>query len=352
MKRIAELDAIRGIAALVIMINHLPYQGWIFRLGAYGVDLFFVLSGYLITTIILKNADTPRFMIAFYARRSLRIWPIYYLVLLLVIVVNPFLKTPQPMNAWPYYAVYLQNLPKYWFGEMPPFTTVLDHTWTLALEEQYYLIWPALVVLFGRRSVVPLALLFCATSFWSVSYGFSNRLLLSRSEGFALGGILAVVFRDVETARARSKRSLIGLAVLTLAAVSYPAWGGGFARLVVGFRPSFRAEDVATSIRLMAVAVAFTGLVGAILVLQGRPILKPLRDPRLCYLGQISYGVYLYHIPIYHIFDNVTGCGSTWWGVAVKMAAGIAVAAASWELLERPILRLKHRFRYQAEVAR
>ena len=158
MKRIGELDAIRGMAALAIMVNHLPFSNRLTHLGAYGVDLFFVLSGYLITAIILKNAGSPGFMTAFYARRSLRIWPIYYLALLVVLAINPQFRPPFSLRGLPFYATYTQGIQLYWFGKLPPFSPLFDHTWTLALEEQYYLIWPALVLIFGGRSVAPMAI--------------------------------------------------------------------------------------------------------------------------------------------------------------------------------------------------
>jgi peptidoglycan/LPS O-acetylase OafA/YrhL len=348
MKRVAELDAIRGIAALAIMVNHLPFSRWIFHAGAYGVDLFFVLSGYLITTIILKNSGSPRFMTAFYVRRSLRIWPIYYLALLGVIAVNPIFRPPYPLDGWPFYATYLQGVQDYWFGRVPPFSPLLDHTWTLALEEQYYLIWPALVVVLGGRAVAPLAIGLTLLSIGARSAGFSNRILLGRCDGFALGGLLAAILPDLATARAKARSYLVGFGLVALAAVAYPAWGGRVARLIAAARPSLNLVDVAGSIRLAAATFIFFAAVGVILILAGRPALRWLRGRTLCYLGTISYGIYLYHYPLYQILDATVGHPAAWWAIAIKFASTLGIASISWKYLEKPILSLKSRFDYRS----
>lgn len=349
MKRIAELDAIRGIAALAIMVNHLPFSNRLTHLGAYGVDLFFVLSGYLITTIILKNSGSPGFMTSFYARRSLRIWPIYYLALVVVMAINPLLHPPFSLRAWPYYATYTQGIQEYWFGQVPAFSPLLDHTWTLALEEQYYLIWPALVVLLGRRSVAPLAIVLTLVAITARSFGFSNRILLGRCDGFALGGLLAVVLLNGEAARARPKGYLLGFGLIALVALGYPAWGGPMTRLARLVWPSLDAVAVAGSLRLSAVTTVFFSVVGVILLLAGRPMLVGLRDRRLVFLGQISYGIYLYHYPVYYLIDTMTGHGTAWWAVALKIVTSVAVASLSWRWIESPILGLKSRFSYRRD---
>ena len=162
MRRVAELDSLRGLAALTIIVYHL----WFMHVPqlSTAVDLFFVLSGFLITTIILDNEATEGFLVTFYVRRSLRIWPIYYLSLLALVLLNPFLPTPEPMDGLPYYLTYTQKLPLYWAGVEPPFSSAFEHTWTLAVEEQFYLLWPALVCLLGRRWLVPLGLALVASA--------------------------------------------------------------------------------------------------------------------------------------------------------------------------------------------
>src|SRR4051812_9144594 len=112
MPRVPELDALRAFAAGIVLLFHLRPEGFVF--GWTGVDLFFVLSGYLITTIILQHQAAPGFLRNFYVRRGLRIWPLYYLTLFGLVALNPFLPRPQPMAGLPYYLTYTQNVPSYW----------------------------------------------------------------------------------------------------------------------------------------------------------------------------------------------------------------------------------------------
>ncbi len=145
--RIIELDALRGIAAVAVLVCHLPRGFWF---GETGVDLFFVLSGFLITGIILRNLDQPAFLRTFYWRRILRIFPIYYLALLAVYSVNAFRSNPEDTTGFPFYLAYLQRLHGYWGGNFPVIPS-LAHTWTLAIEEQFYIFWPFALVLSRRR---------------------------------------------------------------------------------------------------------------------------------------------------------------------------------------------------------
>ena len=158
-----ELDGVRGIAILMVLVFHAfmfslnPMTGWISKLASYGfagVDLFFVLSGFLITGILLKAKGRPGYFRNFYAKRALRIWPLYYLLLLLSFGLVPFLilrihvdasivglALPQSHSAL-VYVFLLQNI---WYGGKlgPP---TLAMTWSLAIEEQFYLVWPWLVL--------------------------------------------------------------------------------------------------------------------------------------------------------------------------------------------------------------
>src|SRR5258708_4467104 len=112
MRRILELDALRGIFALTIVLAHVGLiadSKWVFST----VDLFFVLSGYFITTNVLRNRTTPRFLPVFFMRRSLRIWPAYYLALATCLVLNRSLKWDAPPEAWPYYLSFTQNVQAY-----------------------------------------------------------------------------------------------------------------------------------------------------------------------------------------------------------------------------------------------
>ena len=118
MRRIPELDGLRGLAALAVLLAHLgegrwPLVGW----GWTAVNLFFVLSGYLITGIVLREGHAPGFWRAFYARRVLRIWPVYFGTIAAILAVGPLVGRPAATAGLPSYLTFTQNVPRYWGGE-------------------------------------------------------------------------------------------------------------------------------------------------------------------------------------------------------------------------------------------
>jgi peptidoglycan/LPS O-acetylase OafA/YrhL len=342
MRRIPELDALRGLAALAIVVYHL----WVPQVTLLGtaVDLFFVLSGYLITSIILGQVDRPGFLRTFYARRALRIWPIYYLSLLALVALSPFLPGPSRLDGLPYYLTYTQRIQDYWFGEVPPFLPAFRHTWTLAIEEQFYLAWPLLIALLGRRSVVPLALGVASTAVVARLAGFTPWILLTHGDGLALGGLLAVILGG-ERAVSPSRATRWALALAFVGPAFYLALGDPAIRLLGMRGPSGTRTAAELSLRMLAINLSYFGAVGLVVVHAGRRALAPLRDRRLCYLGQISYGIYLYHHIIFMTADQL-GFGGGPAADAAKLAASFALAVVSWECVERPILSLKGRFSY------
>lgn len=343
MRRIPELDALRGLAAVAIVAFHLNPQA--FYPGWTGVDLFFVLSGYLITGIILRHGRERGFLGTFYMRRGLRIWPIYYLALFALVVWNSYLSHPSSLKSLPYYLTYTQNVPLYW-RHLAPTWRVFDHTWTLALEEQFYLLWPALVLLVGNKRVIPLCLATVALACmareggWIAWSPYSERILLARCDGFALGGLLAAILESGVT-----RRKTAGLALTFALAVAYIAWGMIAAGSGVGFLGLPTPPRPSTTI--LAVGLLYFGLVGLVATGAGSRWLLPLRFRFLAYLGQISYGLYLYHYPIFWAFDGYSfDIHHSWTIRAEKVAATLIVSVLSWHLIESPILRLKDRFSY------
>ncbi len=350
MPRVAELDALRAFAAVVILFFHLDARGYF--PGWSGVDLFFVLSGYLITSILLRNSGGPGFLPRFYARRTLRIWPTYYLVLLGLVALNPFLASPASWKGLPYALTFTQNVPLY-RGKLPPEAHPgFDHAWTLALEEQFYLVWPPLVLLVGRRKLPYLALavialnLACRDGGNGVLPKYSERLLAARSDGFALGGLLAWSLAEGGWARLRPDRAGRAFASAVGLASFYLIWGCwnysslGFIGLPT---PMWPAETI------FAFGLLYAGIIGLVALHAGHPWLAPLRSRPLVYLGQISYGLYLYHVVVYWAVD---GCGrlqfaQPWPIQAKKLALTLVAAVLSWHLIERPIRAWKGRIRYR-----
>jgi peptidoglycan/LPS O-acetylase OafA/YrhL len=160
LRYIPELDGLRAFAILGVLLVHSNfalqtpvlemYRSW----GWIGVDLFFVISGYLITTILLASKEQPGYYLNFYARRGLRIWPLYYLLLFFVFVASPHLgdwanqRLDLHVYHWRYYILYFQNLILPHLGS---FALVI--TWSLCVEEQFYLVWPLMVRVCSRKTL-------------------------------------------------------------------------------------------------------------------------------------------------------------------------------------------------------
>jgi peptidoglycan/LPS O-acetylase OafA/YrhL len=283
MQRVRELDAMRGLAAIAIVVYHL----WVLPISLLGaaVDLFFVLSGYLITSIILSHPPSERFLLAFYVRRGLRIWPIYYLSLFVVVAINPWTPRPGSLGGLPYFLTFTQNLPYYWSDVAPSFITAFRHTWSLAVEEQFYIVWPALLWVVGRKGLGPAALSLVALATVTRSLDWYPWILATHRDGLALGALLAGWIRSPSDVP-RCSRFLIRLG--TISVVYWVAGAALSKTLDLGMYPQlFRTIQ---STRVLSLNVFFYGLVGLTVLHAGHPRLSWLRDRRLVYFGQISYG--------------------------------------------------------------
>jgi peptidoglycan/LPS O-acetylase OafA/YrhL len=340
--RISELDALRGMAAVAVLICHLPRGFWF---GQTGVDLFFVLSGFLITGIILRNLEEPGFLRTFYWRRSLRIFPIYYLALLVAYSMNALRSTPQDVTGFPFYLVYLQHIHLYWGSVTPPANISLHHTWTLAIEEQFYLCWPFALVFLKRRTVPWLIGLFIVLPVVLRHLGLSASVLLGHTDGLALGAMLAwVMLRTESVKRERKVACYAGITIVAFIAY-WVLWegtaaGGDFTgKQYIAFNPA-----------ISIISVAYFGLIGLIVCMSGSRSLALLRNKYLVGIGTISYGLYLYHWIIYEAIDTVIKfrwkMGDPLWLDVIKVATVFLAAILSWRFIERPILRLKSRYDY------
>lgn len=348
MQRVKELDSIRGLASLVIVVYHL----WLIKVGVLGaaVDLFFVLSGFLITSILLNNPMSSRFLISFYARRSLRIWPIYYLSLLLLVLINSHTAEPGSLDGLSYFATFTQNVTYYWSGSAPAFIPAFRHTWSLAIEEQFYVFWPALLWLLGRRGIPLATATLIGLAATTRMLQFNRWILATHCDGLALGALLSYLI-NASSPGASDRRPRF-LAIGLGAAVF---WMGS--ALAVRFAsPAWQASLLIPlqSLRMFSLNLAFFALVGLTVRHAGHPWLGILRRRELVYLGQISYGLYLYHHIIFMLWDDYfvrTGIQNHLGFDLAKATLSFAIAALSWRFVERPILSLKDRFRYRESAA-
>ncbi len=349
MQRVGELDGLRGLAALVVVVYHIGLleRRFTISFGWAMVDLFFVLSGYLITRILLQHRPTLDFFAAFYARRALRIWPIYYLVIAALVVANPYLPLPQPLDRLLNYLSFTQGSEFYTSSMKIKSHRCLDHTWTLALEEQFYLIWPLLVFLLGRKRLIPFTLVLVSGSLGARLAGFVPCTLLARCDGLALGGMLAALMTEREDSPVRLealRRAFLGMAPLVLSLLAG----------VVLLRGRGSTGSYRDALLITAFNLTFFVAIGLVLCHAGGRLCAPLRDSRLRAFGTISYGLYFYHGPILILtydFAQAMGLGYPALLPFGMLGLAILVATVSWLTIERPLLSMKKWLPYDGESA-
>jgi peptidoglycan/LPS O-acetylase OafA/YrhL len=334
--RIPELDAVRGLAAVGVVLFHAFPT--VFSFGWSCVDLFFVLSGYLITTILLTQNWESGFLKKFYLRRICRIWPVYFLTLFALLVLNGLSTKGHPIDALPSHLLFLQNTSKY-FGVPPaPFIRSFGPSWSVAIEEQYYLVWPLLILALGRKSVPLLAislLLSCAAA-RSMFPGTIN-VLFTRGDGLAFGCFLAWLlwFGTRYPARIRPDRW-----------VKFAGVFGGLFALVYVCTFWGEPEPKWQQFSFTGFSLLFFGLIGACVLYSGHWSLAAFRNPILRWFGTISYALYMFHQPIFNfspaIFEKL-GIESPWVVVPVTWSLILLLPTLSWQLVESPILSYQSR---------
>ncbi|HEX6880865.1 MAG TPA: acyltransferase [Terriglobales bacterium] len=345
---IPELDGLRGLAIGAVLLYHCheklmsSHLDHIARGGWAGVNLFFVLSGFLITGIIVDSRNDPYFFRNFYARRGLRIWPVYFLVLLLVYFVVPFAfgnfwwALHEFRSApWWHYLLFVQNLLFY------PMPGTIGPTWSLAIEEQYYVFWAPIARFMRNTALLPmLVAVFLVSPFIRLANtGFLTPAhTLTHLDGLAIGSMIALAYRTYQpTIRTWWSLAACGLAM------------GAGGVVLAHYRGSAFTDTL--------FALGFGGMLIAALLVSGRNTWygRFLTFSPLKYLGKVSYGLYLIHILCFVVigaFDLKMAQYGMWGDlavVAVRMVLSILAATALWYGFERPILRLKKFFMMRTE---
>lgn len=336
--RIPELDGLRGIGALAILFYHTWPTTFFF--GWTRVDLFFVLSGYLITSILLKNQLSCRFLFVFWFRRALRIWPAYYLLLFILCVREILNNYSLNLKAVLSYVTFTQNVPYYWSGPILSFSSEATHTWALAIEEQFYLVWPLIMVIVGRRFLIPMVLWLIINSIVLRMFGFYPFVALARCDGLALGTILAICLENCKLSAQRSTWLHRAFVLTSLVALLF------LVSFLVSLHGFLEETSQGSSLTIFMVSVFYCSIIGLVILHTGNPLLNFLRFRSLRYIGQISYGIYLYHLPIIDVITNDLKYGP----IATQLAAislSLLAGIISWECLERPLGRLKEKIPYE-----
>jgi peptidoglycan/LPS O-acetylase OafA/YrhL len=340
MKKIPQLDAVRGLAVLLVLLHNTDvYPSLHLRLisvnGWMGVDLFFVLSGLLITGVLLDTKQSEGYFKNFYARRCLRIWPLYYSLLLFMFVIVPFLRPSEAhtvfearSSPWWSFPLFLQN---FLVPSPTSATGLLGLTWSLAVEEQFYLVWPLVVRFCSEAQLREIAIsVICLSpvlrfylSLHQVNI-YSNTFC--RLDGLMAGALLALVVRSGSFLPSKFV-ARAWIAFLVSAPLA----------LII---ETFHARWIGFSL----VALASVSFIYLALFSTQKWLRALLTNRFLVYTGTISYGIYLLQkIPLdaaktFHLDKH------PFLALPLATAVTYAMAAVSWNLLEKPFLRLKRFF--------
>ena len=366
---IPELDGLRGVAILLVFMTHLVALSiargaggvdgvvrWVARFGWTGVDLFFVLSGFLITGILLDSKGQPHCWRNYAARRLLRIFPLYYGALILVLVVVPrVVHWNEPMyatlraNQWWYWTYLVNVLQVVKGGLATPLNT--SHFWSLCIEEQFYLVWPLVVLSASRPTLLKVAAAACVFGLF-FRFGLVRSTLApwdayvltpGRLDGLMAGGALAVAAREggLERLRVAAKPMLTASAALM---VGLALWRG------------MEYEDPVIAVAGFPLLALVFGSLLVLAVTSEGALGRVLRTRQLRSWGKYSYGLYVIHYPLLGAVNYKFGGrldGLTWGashlpGVVVRILVVIplsyGLAWCSYHLYEKRFLGLKRYF--------
>ncbi len=372
-ERVRELDGVRGISIIVVVAFHLLKRADYFTsnetlhfitrlssIGWVGVDIFFVLSGFLITSILLRTKHEKNYFKNFYVRRSLRIFPLYFVFIAVILLLLPKLDpdfTPEIPRALPFLLLYQQN----WLMLISkiPLTTYLAVTWSLAIEEQFYLIWPAVVYFTKKETLIKLSIgviLFSILArvlgilFWddmSQVSTFFYYNTFTRFEQLVFGGLLAAAFTEP-------------LWIQRLKNISIPSfWVAFTAFLVLCFTAYPHMVPLDENIWLVfggyTLAAVFSAALVTILMTHPETSMfrRLFQNKVLIFFGKYSYSIYLLHVPVILILLDVLWRtqlrGWTMYLAYIVLTYAITVVGAliTWNLLEKHMLNLKKYFEYQ-----
>jgi peptidoglycan/LPS O-acetylase OafA/YrhL len=406
-RKLQSLEGLRALAIILVFFHHmkdhipavsLPAflikeyvgQGWI------GVDLFFVLSGFLITGLLLDSRDAKNYFSGFYARRVLRIFPLYYLVLIGIIVASQILTkvhaqsapaiaslVPLPEDRW-VYLCYLTNWTGLWKAQWDThFASILAHFWSLAIEEQFYFVWPFIVWVVRPRAVPWIAGTVAGLSAtirlaWVAHGGVQivppqsveiQMATICRLDGLFIGALCACLFRDPNLMpRIHQWLKWIGSLAIGLfflifsVMLSFPRRVGP---LLYGPNPPV-PHSLEDAVRLFLLCGGYTLLAlgfGAFVLLaaytetKNTLMQKFLKSRLLAPIGSYSYGIYVFHVPIrgaaqIFVFPRIARGISTLGEavftecayIVVLAAVTFVVSALSYEFFEKRILRFKRYF--------
>lgn len=346
MKLIPGLNGLRGLAVILVIISHrfpLDHPFHSFPLGSFGVDIFFVLSGFLISRILFTNikefhpekVSKNKLIKNFFLRRILRIFPIYYLTLIFLYLSKGLIGNSYAENALWYFfygANYLNYFENKWFGS-------LAHLWSLSVEEQFYLVWPFLLFFIIKQNKIFFALIIFivfGTLYPFFIGGNSNVLTLACINAFGIGSLLAYfeILDPGNVTKFLKAIKYLFIPTLLLVVINYTI-----------FKIPYFSSRFAISIIAVAV-IAYCRYKPSSLMVR-----YLLGNKLLSFIGMLSYGIYLYHnlIPKYWRYGLFklgieTSTNFNYSHFFLQTLIIIIFSYFSWICIEKPILKLKKHF--------
>jgi len=352
LKHLKELDGVRGMAALMVMFFHFFQsqngQTWfmvwarkICLFGQTGVSLFFVLSGFLITRILIGQKDSPGYFKNFYIRRALRIFPLYYLFLILYYFVQPVWEGQSipPFSHQVYYWFYLQNLAMtFHWNAIGPF-----HFWSLAVEEHFYLFWPFLIyflnkdqVKWGILGIIVLATI-CRIGMTFYHYQVFY-FSITQMDELALGGFLSILEQRGKLIEKFASR--FGYLFLALLLPTILIW--------IGTSGKSLAFIQVLKINLISL-VYFSFLAWVICTKESNRIKEFMKARILTYTGKISYGLYVFHPLCFHVIQTYMKLDSLILQFLASFLFAYSLSSLSFYTWESYFIRKKKYFSLDSE---
>jgi peptidoglycan/LPS O-acetylase OafA/YrhL len=346
MKYIKGLDALRALTVAVVVIGHSRIHLFYMDHGAisdimrvllptdmFGVDVFFVLSGFLISSILLhaENGNQPKIILVrnFIARRTLRIFPVYYMTVLVLWIIN----YPDIHQFLPWFLTYTSNIlcfkTHYW--------NAFSHTWSLSVEEQFYLIWPWLILFINKKYLKYLFAAFIlsgpVSAFISMKIynGIAPILLPNCFDSFGIGGLYA--YCSISPESMKKFKKALGFA-FPIALCIYLYWKLMSVSGVAGFGDGIFNRTINSIIAIWLIDRIINSKSGF------------WENPLLNRIGKISYGIYLFHIPVSVIVNSFHISNNLFILYAIKLSALLLISYCSYYLFELKIMALKRKFTY------
>lgn len=373
---IPVLDGLRGLAILLVIVFHFTVSDsnngalrrsvlYLTGAGWVGVDLFFVLSGFLITTILYQAKESDGFFRNFYMRRVLRIFPLYYGVLLVAFGIAPLFHKVAVDNQWALW-LYLTNF-------VPVNHSSFVHFWSLAVEEQFYMVWPAVVFVLNRRALMGVcgAMMLAAlvARIVRVSTGSNAELTYyatyCRMDSLAVGALIALVALAPGGIAALARPAKWVGAIAGAFLVGMYVWNRGFFHPYMPYKPHVTHLDGGMVVQTVGYSLLglFFGavLIRAILASPDSLFGRIFNSLGLQFFGKYSYGIYVIHGLIHPLLHHhlppaamPKGGGMFFLALAGRIALGTAVSVAgallTWHLYEKHFLKLKRFFEYRAKT--